>query len=825
MEGRSGSDTSSRRQGSSLSCWEHLTASLDAMKGLDDYSSMKPYPSAPFPGLRVKNTLISPPLSNSAATFIKKLAKQATVGDESQKAINVNHHVAWELSTDQFDILNPAWPSFLDTILDDIRPKLGITGTVVARLRKLVLCEQGSHFKSSTDSAEEESKVAELLICLPSMQEGGRLQLSQDCQYHRFDLGKLPQFATAALSWPSGVTYELGEIDSGHLLVLSYSLVRGDDWKESKEFLATQADPIDHALLQCRRQFPEYLARVYLLDHKYLQTELALPKLKGRDRAICESLKRLCSQHGLYLFLGHCGNRVDTGCENDTAKARLFLASLNTLDGTEVAMHRSLSEDQTLNSLRDKSGRIAEFKLTCGTQRELDKGYDTAIIICQRLRLVSYLKSFGSTNWPDIVTMVMDDLDTDSDSNIFLRDSLVVLEDIVNGRLCCKLRPDVIQWAWKRKYLGLYFKLVRAAMQDADHSPDMSIIAKIINDDNLEGETMSSAQWDNYFGDHISRIRSLEVFSANLDAIKDSIRPDLRLSFQEWQLLRQKHALDHKETLGAEDEGFIRRLVLGSPENWVSRRLIPALKERGKKTLIRSLVTDLLSNDGAVKQPYNKDLASKILQSTGSKAALELSDFQPPAPGRRQTGAESFLRLISNCLKADLVSLGAELLEASWAEISAQHTSPNDFPLMQNRSSVADFLKLLGWELSNKRLPTVRPVRNMFKLFIHRYMHVAIPLYPKKLPGLDNIFERDVEAYKQELLNFERPFKGLRTRYIQVLLHDADYRELVMLENVKDSEGSKKLATFATNAGQKRYADETETAGQKMMAKRTRKNI
>ncbi len=94
----------------------------------------------------------------------------------------------------------------------------------------------------------------------------------------------------------------------------------------------------------------------------------------------------------------------------------------------------------------------------------------------------------------------MNDLDNDSDSNVFLRDSLGVLEKILNGGHADSLRPDVLQWAWREKYLGLYAKLVLKSMQLPNNRPDMNAIAQIINNDILEETAVSRIiQWDKLY--------------------------------------------------------------------------------------------------------------------------------------------------------------------------------------------------------------------------------------------------------------------------------------------------------------------------------------
>ncbi|RYC63472.1 hypothetical protein CHU98_g2744 [Xylaria longipes] len=86
-------------------------------------------------------------------------------------------------------------------------------------------------------------------------------------------------------------------------------------------------------------------------------------------------------------------------------------------------------------------------------------------------------------------------------------------------------------------------------------------------------------------------------------------------------------------------------------------------------------------------------------------------------------------------------------------------------------------------------------------------IHIPDPsIYVSKPQGKE--FEEDLQEYNREVAEFERPFLALRHEYMKGLLGDAVYRELVMLEGVRDSEGAKQLASAAVT-GTKRGADET----------------
>ncbi|TGJ85527.1 hypothetical protein E0Z10_g3269 [Xylaria hypoxylon] len=706
---------------------------------------MKTYPLGPNPGLCVKSTLIPLPLTYISATLIKELSEPVTLDNKSQNATPNT----WELSTDQFDLLNPAWPSFLNTILDDVCTRLGVTKSVDAKLHKLILHGQGSFSQSQDAPPKEQSEIATLLVYLPSNFNGGKLRLSYAGQSRMCNVAEGSPFNTTALVWPSCVAHEIDELISGHQLVLSYNIISRLESHGSTDLFDQQVTNIHRALLQCHRQSADFSTKAYLLDHKYLPTELSLHQLKDRDRTVCETLKRLCSRHGLFIFIGHCTKEACTDWGSNTRKDYLHLKHLNGLDGTKIGAYHLLPEEQLLNNSRDGIKRTEGFLAFDQAQRNV-QNYDTRSM---------------------------------------------------------RLTPTK-----------------RAAMGRADA---MNAVAQIINDDALEENDMTSIRWEKYFGETIGQIigqvESVDDFSSCLDTIQNTIRVDLQPSFGSWRAAIEQYALENKATLGIQDDRSIIRQIISNIENpsWVTWCLIPALRERGDTMLIRSLVGALLSNVTIDNPTTAKDIAGKILRGTNWKGALQPEDIP------RAVWVTGFLRFLEQCLKADPKYLGIKLLDASWTRIAARHRSLNDLPLIQQQPSITRFLKLLAQALKDHDVPYIHSTKELFKLFICRYLHIGVPLWPRKrLDQRDDILEHEMNIYNKNVSRFEAPFKELRCNYIKDLLGERDYRELIMLERVTNSEGSDELAALdtlnvsTTNRWMKRSADTTGTTSNERTKKR-----
>lgn len=90
---------------------------------------------------------------------------------------------------------NAPWASWLDKAVDRVGKSLGIKDgrkSMRSELCKLLLYREGAMFKPPKDTEKTPGMFGTLVVCLPSMHEGGDLRLS-----HR---GKDYHFSTSAKS-------------------------------------------------------------------------------------------------------------------------------------------------------------------------------------------------------------------------------------------------------------------------------------------------------------------------------------------------------------------------------------------------------------------------------------------------------------------------------------------------------------------------------------------------------------------------------------------------------------------------------------------------
>ncbi|KAI1346436.1 hypothetical protein F5Y01DRAFT_319726 [Xylaria sp. FL0043] len=780
----------------SLSCWDELRASLDAVTRSSSVPCVMRYPGAPNPGLQIKDNLIPLPLTKNTAELIKNLSHQASSGNEARISTENQAHRALEFGIDQFELLNPAWPSFIDTILKDVCSKLHITVSVDAKLHKLKFVEKGSSYTSLFNSWNEERKIAELLICLPSDHKRGEVR-----DLATLGAQEVSLFDTEATAYLSDTVCEMKEAVSSHRLVLVYNIFQRRGPENFVNGFGRPLNALDSALRRCRQQDPDFSPRLYLLDNIYTTKKLSLDQLVTRDRAVGKSLSKLRSRHGLYILLG-CRQEGLHLLYRAWTEFFPFTANIHEPNGNWIAFGQRLLEDQFLN-LSSEDGR-------------------GVIIICPKVRLLSFLKPSERTSWSNIATMVCDDLDSGPDVIGFSGDALRVLDDISSGSDVALWRVNLMQWAWQRNYLNLYNKLF-VSLADQRACNAMQTVAQIINEDTSEEADAMKIRWEKYFSVNIHRITSLDAFFSSLSLIKSAMRADLHSSFRMWRRDFRNATLEKKATLGVQDQYLISQLIMlyGYKSHPSTKMIIDALRARGEKALIRNLIVELLSSNEKEKSTNAKDIAAQILLGTDWKAALDPKDLEGDR-FRVAIGYISFLRCI---LKTDAENLGVKLLDASWEAIAAQHTSLNDAPLIHYRCNVKHFLRKLAHELEEYEVPYLHSMRELFKLFIRRYMHFAVPLFPKqRLEQTNEEFEQEMTAYKKGFLEFENDFKMLRGRYITQLLETDYYNELVMLDGIKASHDSLDFSAAVLNTGLKRSASRVLVRSDLYKKTRTRFN-
>jgi hypothetical protein len=107
--------------------------------------------NAPNPGLCLKNTsIIGLPLSDHDAQAIVSASHEAPFGKGEETIVDTSVRKTWEVSPGEFELKNPAWQPYIESIVAKVSTGLGVDTAgkgVAAELYKLLLYEKGAMFK------------------------------------------------------------------------------------------------------------------------------------------------------------------------------------------------------------------------------------------------------------------------------------------------------------------------------------------------------------------------------------------------------------------------------------------------------------------------------------------------------------------------------------------------------------------------------------------------------------------------------------------------------------------------------------------------------
>ncbi|KAH0022252.1 hypothetical protein KCU78_g5824, partial [Aureobasidium melanogenum] len=327
---------------------------LDTIASSGDFATMKSYSKLSVnPHVRLlgadsqEEVEIGIPLGLQDAQKLIKVARQAPFGKGEQTIVDTSFRNTWELNPSQFS-LSDKWQPYVDTLMRSACDGLGVkTNDVRAELYKMLLYEKGAMFKPHADSEKTKGMFGTLVISLPSAHFGGSVILSHNGKQHEFQTSYHEY-----LAWYSNVTHEVLEVTSGCRWVLTYNLVQEQpgksgsevasrklhailaDWKQQKVEAATASSaPSDQPAQDSesssvsststkhedtQKSGPDLKQAIYLLEHKYTQSNLNIESLKDADRLRAKELLSICDDYGYTLYLANLEREV-TGqvYEND----------------------------------------------------------------------------------------------------------------------------------------------------------------------------------------------------------------------------------------------------------------------------------------------------------------------------------------------------------------------------------------------------------------------------------------------------------------------------------------------------------------------------
>ncbi|KAK9777645.1 hypothetical protein SCAR479_05693 [Seiridium cardinale] len=738
-----------------------LSRQINDIKTTGDFATSKSRSAFVNPGLEVGGISLPLPLTARDAEALKAACSQAPFGRGDETLVDESVRRTWELNHDQFRLTNPAWPTYLRQISRDAADRLGMISVRVEPY-KLLLYEEGSFFKRHKDSEKVAGMIGTLVICLPSKHEGGDVHLSLGDKSHKFSTSTTSAFDLTTLAWYSDVTHEITKLTSGYRLVLSNNIIQtGIMNHPSPAVLLKQLSDIEASLEYWHERFPYKSRVIYPLDHAYTQSSLSLKYMKGRDRAVCSGLDRVCKTHGFFLLLANL-TMSDAGGDSDwgdISEESLTLDYIHATSGDKISAYVDVESTDIIGpdpySQRTPDNRSrAEFTGNA-SMPATHRYHDTVAMIVPKSHFHELLRHSPGEGAKSMLKMVDEDLrdhfDAPTTQNYapYFMDRMLDTSD-ATGRFAWSTIASraigglalstIAHWAMKLKRYDIYRRAVSQAIYAQDWQP---VIESIARDLNSQSHQTKPVGWDFWLIDFVHSSAN----SAELDSMLSTLgslltQKELLEPFQEWQLSIIKYQLSSKASFNVADRASITKLLESRADGHQrdNLRLVSDLIQRGEKHLLYILLNDLLqSHVGAGEQI--RLTARMVLRGAVPRLNLEINDFPKPLQPSFSTSARKvsqeeenysilFLRLVDYCFKSDLAHSATELVISSCTGmLNTSHLWPNSI------GSLDGFLRSLYDLFQDNQQPIPPLVRNLCEALLRTYVMQAVPPYPKQLPG------------------------------------------------------------------------------------------
>ncbi|KAJ7491188.1 hypothetical protein FB451DRAFT_1552697 [Mycena latifolia] len=253
----------------------------------------------------------------------------------------------WELAGKHVQFDNPAWQRWIQDVAGPaaLRALCADSGSVQSDyiLQKLLIHETGS--QSEVEPVEDSAlKIGNLVVVLPSVFTGGRMEFRHDGQTMQMDIEADSGLLTSVLAAYSGVEQTLSDV-SGHRLSLVYDIMHRGSHPPALADLETPKGALRDILRAWKDDLvghaPQFLA--CLLQQKYAHSDaFDACSLKGEDALLLSLLRPLAQELQFSLHLariqvtvkkqGYANDSVDWVAEESICIAEDSFASNVTND-------------------------------------------------------------------------------------------------------------------------------------------------------------------------------------------------------------------------------------------------------------------------------------------------------------------------------------------------------------------------------------------------------------------------------------------------------------------------------------------------------------
>ena len=283
---------------------DELSDCLQNLKGSGKFASINTT-SFVLPGLNVEDIgEISFPINEMQAEILKKSAKQAPFGKGSETLLDTEVRNTWEIDSDKLHFENPAWQTFLNDIIENIKEDLGIEDySIQANLYKLLIYEEGGFFLKHKDSEKEKGMFGTLILGLPSRFSGGELVVEFEKEQVVADFSRAGLYKTGYAAFYADCDHEVKPLKSGHRICLVYNLIQEQAGKKIElASIQSYSNRIADRIKNYEANHPKE-NYIILLGHQYTPENFSFDHLKLNDRLKAEVLLKAADNLGYYSRL------------------------------------------------------------------------------------------------------------------------------------------------------------------------------------------------------------------------------------------------------------------------------------------------------------------------------------------------------------------------------------------------------------------------------------------------------------------------------------------------------------------------------------------
>lgn len=253
------------------------------------------------------------PLSPEQARSIIAIAERAPFGKGTENVVDETVRSVWEVDATKVHI-DESWldnhlPKIVKCLCNDI--DVMFEEYVDAKFYKLLIYEEGGHFKQHQDTERGPGMFGTLLVQLPSQYTGGDLVISHNGTKWRVSNAEESERFMYCTAFFSDCTHTLEPVTSGYRLVLVFNLFLRDasllpDTAHPASFQTAQASlqVAANAWVRTIQEKPHVATKklFYVLQHEYTRKNLSFINLKGSDHYVANTLRYAKDNHGQPLF-------------------------------------------------------------------------------------------------------------------------------------------------------------------------------------------------------------------------------------------------------------------------------------------------------------------------------------------------------------------------------------------------------------------------------------------------------------------------------------------------------------------------------------------